>query len=482
LLVCLGLKGRIPTRPRAVLMNIIIVGAGEIGRHLATELSQGHALLESEGEKSGKKHKITVIDSDPRLVAEIQRAIDAKVICADGSTVGALGRADVANCNLFLALTSENSVNLVSSSIAKAMGVKLVMCRVHPELQRDIPIFNLGVHFNIDHLFSSERLTANELAKFIRNPDSLWVEELGGGEIEVQQVRVGPKSDGMGKSLRDLKPPARTRVAAITRNGESFVPDADAVLEEGDEVTICGNESTRLRDLAEILQKGGKRAEAVRVVIFGGGEYGFALAQMLQSWEHCRIRIFEKDEVLCQDLTERLGKTTVINADATELSALEEEQVGEVDFFVAASGSDEDNVMACLQANNLGAKKCLTIIHRAAYARAIGASGRQFGVVAAVSPREATRRYIERHLTGEKYYVVRKMMAGQVIGTDVGKKAKVAGMKVDEINWPAGSLLVGVLRGGEAIVPSPEDVIESGDHIYAMASQKALKKLLKLLH
>jgi trk system potassium uptake protein TrkA len=219
----------------------------------------------------------------------------------------------------------------------------------------------------------------------------------------------------------------------------------------------------------------------MRVVIFGGGEYGFALAQMLESWD-CRVRIFEKNETLCQELTERLSDTTVINADATVVAELEEEQVGEADFFVATSASDEDNVMTCLQAHNIGAKNCLTIIHRADYARAIGSSGRHFGVVAAVSPREATRRDIERYLTTDKYYVVKKFSAGEVIETDVAKDAKAVGMKVSEIDWPTGSVLVGLLRGLQAIVPGPEDVVEAGDRIYAMVSPKVRKKLLKLLH
>lgn len=448
-------------------MNIIIVGAGEIGRHLATELSR-------------EAHSIAVIETNPRLASELERSIDAKVICADGSSVHALAQANIGECELFLALTSDNTVNLMSASMAKAMGVETVASRVHPGLQREEWLFDFRGHFGIDHMFSSERLTAIELAKFIRNPDSLSVEELARGKIEVQQVRMSSKSDGAGTALRDLKAPERTRVAAVTRNGDSYVPDAESVLEAGDVVTIFG-EPRRLRTLAERLQKGGRRAESMRVVIFGGGEYGSALAQMLESWD-CRVRIFEKDEKLCQELTERLSDTTVINADATVVAELEEEQVGEADFFVATSGSDEDNVMTCLQAHNIGAQNCLTIIHRADYARAIGSSGRHFGVVAAVSPREATRRDIERYLTTNKYYIVKKFSAGEVIETDVAKGSKSAGSKISEIEWPAGCVLVGHLRGLQATVPGPDDTLEAGDRIYAMVSPKVRKKLLKLLH
>ena len=448
-------------------MNIIIVGAGEIGRHLATELSR-------------EAHSIAVIERDPLLASELERSIDAKVVRADGSSVQALAQANIGECELFLALTSDNTTNLMSASMAKSMGVRQVVSRVHPGLQREEWLFDFRGHFGIDHLFSSERLTAIELAKFIRNPDSIAVEELARGKIELQQVRVSSKSDAVGKTLRDLKAPERTRVVAITREGDSYVPSAEAVLEEGDVATICG-EPRKLRTLAERLQKGASSEEDLRVVIFGGGEYGFSLAQMLESWD-CRVRIFEEDPELCQELTERLGNTTVINADATVLTELEEEQVGDADFFVATSGSDEDNVMTCLQAHNLGAKNCLTIIHRADYARAISASGRHFGVLAAVSPREATRRDMERYLTTEPYHLVKRLGAGDVIETEVTAGSKAAGLHVSEVTWPQGCVLVGQLRGLQATVPGPDDVLEAGDRVYAMIAPKVRKKFLKLLH
>ena len=446
-------------------MNIIIVGAGEIGRHLSQELSKSHAL--------------SVIEVDGKLAADLEQTIDANVVKGDGNSVNALAEANVGECDLFLGLTSSNNANLMSASMAKAMGVERVIARVHPGLQREEWLFDYGGHFIIDHLFSSERLTAIELAKFIRNPDSLTVEELAQGKIELQQVRVYDKSGVVGKALRDLKLPERTRIAAISREDEHLIPNADSVLEAGDIATIFG-EPRRLRKLAASLQKTDGGLEGLKVVIFGGGEYGFSLAQMLESWD-CKVRIFESDQERCLELADRLANTTVINVDATVLAELEDEQVGEADFFVATSQSDEDNVMTCLQANNIGVKNCLTIIHRADYARAIGSSGRHFGVVAAVSPREATRRDIERYLTSDKYHVVKKLGPGQVLETRVESKSDLAGKPVGEVAWPEGVVLVGRQRGLQAEVPGPADVLEVGDILYAMVGRKALKAFVKLL-
>ena len=257
-------------------MNIIIVGAGEIGRHLAIELSR-------------KEHQVSVIESDAKRGAELEREIEGKVVIGDGSSVNTLSEANVGECELFLALTSDNTVNLISASMVKSMGVERVISRVHPGLQREEWLFDFRGHFGIDHIFSSERLAAIELAKFIRNPDSLVVEEIARGRIELQQVRVSSKSDVIGMPLKDLKFPANTRIALVSRGREHEVPNAETELQSGDIVTVFGA-PRKLRTFVEKLQKEVLTKEGPRVVVFGGGEYGFALAQMLESW-NCRVPV-----------------------------------------------------------------------------------------------------------------------------------------------------------------------------------------------
>lgn len=447
-------------------MKIIVLGAGEIGRHIATSLSR-------------VAHHIVVIEQSNMVVKELEEQIDARVLLGNGTSVETLVDAGVGDCDLFIALTSSNENNLVASSVAKNLGAKKVIARVHPGLQREEWLFNYKGHFGIDHIFSSERLSAIELAKFIRNPDSLVVEEIARGRIELQQVKVSDDNQLTGIALKDLKLPERTRIAALSRGGEHIIPSAEDRIVLGDLVTIFG-EPRNLRKLADRLQAKTGKSERLRVVVFGGGEYGFALSQMLESWD-CKVRVFEKDETRAMELTEKLSNTTILNVDGTYLAELEEEQVGQADFFVATSGSDEDNVMTCLQANNLGTKNCLTLIHRTDYAKAISTTGRHFGVMAAVSPREATLRDIERFITSDKYHIVKKLGAGNVVEVVVSPGADVAGEKVLAINWPAGFVLMAKISGVNVSVPAPTDIIEVGDTLYALVSDKALKPFLKLV-
>jgi len=447
-------------------MNIIIVGAGEIGRHLAAVLSR-------------ESHTVSVIDKDEAIVAELEHSIDAKVIHGNGSSVQALVDADVGECDLFLSLSSSNTANLVSASMARSMGAGKVVCRVHPSLQREEWLFDFKGHFGIDHLFSSERLTAVELAKYVRNPDSLAVEELARGRIELQQLRVAENCGLVGKSLRKLALPEGIRIAMVSNGKEHRVPDADSELAAGDVVTIFG-EPIKLLDVSRQLLGGRGRGERMRVVIFGGDEYGFSLAQTLEAIQ-CDVRIIEKDAVLCGKLADRLTNTTILCADATMASVLEEEQVGEADFFVATSAVDEDNVMSCLQAHTLGAATCLALIHRTDYAAVISSSGGQLGIRAAVSPREATRREIQRFITPEKFHIVQSFAGADLVEIDVARGSIAAGHMIREVDWPPGVVIVGHMRGIHAQVPGANEVLLAGDHVFAMVANGSMKRLARLL-
>ena len=201
---------------------------------------------------------------------------------------------------------------------------------------------------------------------------------------------------------------------------------------------------------------------------------------MLESW-NCRTRILERDRKRAQVLAESLEKTKVINVDATSILELREEQVGEADFFVAASGNDEDNVMTCLQAHNLGAKRCLTLIHRADYADAISANGEHLGIMAAVSPREATRNDLMRFVTSDRFHLFKQLDEGEIIEMAIPENSFVVGKRVQEISWPASVVLVALINGERAIVPGAEDVIEAGQNLYAMVAPESRKQLIKLI-
>ncbi len=448
-------------------MNIVIVGLGAIGRHLAESLTS-------------QQHSLSIIESSEGVADELDERLDAQVIWGNGSSVTTLAEADVAEADLFLALSGDDNANLVAASLAKSLGAKRTIARVHARVQREEWLYDLKTHFHIDHLFSTQRLAAIELAKYVRNPEGLLVEEIARGRIEVQQVQISPDLPVLGRPLRDLKLPDRVRIGSVQREKRLFIPTAADTLEAGDLITMFGA-PLKLSEVLPQFRNDAVPEGEVSVIIFGGGEYGFSLAQMLEGRRY-RVRIIERDEKLCRELSNMLNRTVVIHGNATSVQQLKEEQVGEADFFIAATEDDEDNVMTCLQAKNLGTKYCLTLIHRADYADVISRNSQQLQIRAAVSPREATDRDLLRYIKAERSNTVLQLAGeAEVLEAVIPAEGPLTGKKVAEVEWPEGSVLVALLHGSAAVVPGAEDVMEAGDMIYALVAAKAKSKFARLL-
>lgn len=448
-------------------MNIIILGAGEIGLHMARLLGERGCA-------------VTVIEKDERVAAEAAELLDARIVEGTGASVSTLEEAGIADCGAFFALTSSDTANLVAGSLAKALGARKAIVRVHADVQQEQWLFDFRTRFDADHLFSPARLAAVELAKYIRNPECLLVEEIARGRIELQQTRIEQADPAAGRPLRELKLPARVRVGLVQRGKDVIVPDGAEALQPGDVLTIFG--APRALEAAAAAFGAGEPPGEVRVVIFGGGGYGFALAQILEGAPRFRTRIFEPNPKRCAYLANVLQNTTLINADATSLQNLREERVGEADFFVAATGDDEDNLMTCLQAKDLGVRHCLTLVHRADYTETIQRAGERLGILGAVSPRIVTGRDLLRFATVERHHTLVELPGGvEILEFTVREGGSLEGKKVSEVRWPKGSGLVALTRGSSASVPVGEDELVAGDVIAAMVTPAARRAFLKLI-
>jgi trk system potassium uptake protein TrkA len=448
-------------------VNIIIVGAGEVGKHLAQSLST-------------QLHNITLIDHSEEVTAALHEKLDASVVIGNGTSAMVLAENNVADCELFLAITSHDNTNLAAASIAKSMGAKRTIARVHASIERGEWLFNYREHFGIDYLFSTERLAAVELAKFIRNPEGMVTEEIARGRIELQQMVVSESSKLIGRPLSSLDLPNGVRIAAIFRNKGNIIPGGKDHLEADDVVTLFG-EPARITEIKPLIDPEISHQGEQNIVIFGGGEYALALAEMLEGTT-AKIRIMEKSESECKRLSNLLQDTVIINGDATSLQQLREEQVGEADFFIAVSSDDEDNVMTCLQAKSLGTEYCLTLIHRPDIANAVYRNRERLGLLGAVSPRLASNRDLLRFVETEKFHNIAQLQANvEVIQLTIKEEAFVVGKQVSSIDWPKGGALVGLVREQLSIVPSGEDELQAGDAVYVIVTPESQKAFVKLL-
>ncbi|MDP0499010.1 MAG: Trk system potassium transporter TrkA [Verrucomicrobiota bacterium JB022] len=448
-------------------MKIVIVGAGEVGTFLSWTLS-------NEG------HDVTVIESNLERATAIDEEHNVKVIQGNGSSAGVLKKAGVDSCDCFLAMTRDDKTNLIASSLAKVLGARLVVTRNHDQTYQDNSLVNYRLHFGIDVMINPEGLSAVELAKTIRNPARVAVENFARGQIEAQRVRVDKSAKWRGRSLRDIRLPQDIRIGFIRRGEQEDVPHADTVLEEGDIVTIFGPP----HDVSRIRGKFDPHSEAstARVVILGGGETAVALIRLLSS-SRFRIRIIEKNADKCQRLAEAFPHVTIIRGDGTKLRLMEEEQVGDADYFVASTGDDENNIMAGIQAAKLGANHVQVVLNKSDYEEMLNHLRSTLGIESLVSPRLVTLNEVQRYLSKEPYIELFQFPRQQVRILEIGVKndSPAAGKALREIAWPQGSVAVALLHKYSVKVPGADDQILGGDRVVVIAREDTVPKLLRLL-
>jgi len=448
-------------------MKIIIIGAGEVGHNLCTTLSAAG-------------HNVTLIERSEARCEKLDEEQNARIINGNGSSARQLVDVDVAHCDAFLAMTSDDRTNVISCSLAKGLGAKNTIARIHDETYSDNSVINYQLHFGIDLLVNPEAICAVELAKEIRNAGRVAVENFARGQIEVQQQSVTAHSRLAGKKLKDLKLDSRIRIGYVQHEGATEVAGADTVLNAGDTVTVFGHpeELLKLRERFDPKHK----IDIARVVLFGGSETAISLIRMLTN-PRFKVRVIEKDPAKCRSLAERFPNITVIHGDATSLRLLEEEQIGNADYFVACTKDDEENILTCLQAAKLGADHVQLVINKGDYDQLLGILKTMLGIEVVVSPRQATADFMLRNLSSESTTTLAHVPGGdgEIIEVRIQHSSPCVGRKVKDMRLPSGALFVALLHKFKAKVPAADDTILAGDRVVLIVSEGQKKAVLASL-
>ena len=441
-------------------MNIVIFGAGTVGTSIAEVLCANH-------------QNVSLIDSSRAALNEVEEHLDVQTVCGSACDAITLFQAGIPSADVCLALTNLDEVNLLGASLAKAMGATRSVARLFNPAYLDFSTFDYRRHFGIDRLLSLEHLTALELAKAIRTPGLFAVENFARGGIEVQEVAVEADSKAVGVPLRELSLPPEVRVALISNGDRAVIAGADNVLQTGDHVTLIGDRD-EIDSVKRLFEH--KAPPRLNVVIAGGGEIGYNLARVLQR-RRFNVVILEADGSRCEYLAEKLNETTVLHADATSRSEMEEARVGKADIFVAATGHDEDNIVCGVEARELGSQRILSVVRRADYANVLG----KLGIDVAVSPREVMARQILGMVEGGPILARSDIAAGdaEVWEVDVAPDTPITKAPLKQIVLTQ-SLIAAIVREDYVRVPGADDQLQPGDTAVVLVQKPSVAETLKL--
>ena len=440
-------------------MNIVVLGAGNVGWSIADLLCQA-------------EHSITVVDMDSQRVAAINDQLDVRAICGSASQSSVLFQAGITSADICLAVTGVDEVNIVAASMAKSMGARRAIARVYSPVFRDLSTFDYQLHFKIDRMLSLEHLSAIELARSIRGPGSVVVEQFARGELQVEELIVGQQGELTQSPVRELGLPSNVRIGTIQREKKMWIATADDQFQVGDRVTMFARPSDMLK--VKAFFKMADRT-AKRIVIGGGGETGLHLARVLES-EVFKVTVIEQDEQRSQVLANLLDKATVILGDASGRDFLEELRVATADVFVACTGDDEVNMMLGVEASDLGAKQVLAVIGKPDYESVLD----RLGIDKAVSERSVMAKQIMSYLNEGVLLSRAKLPGGliNIIEMDVVQGAPITESAIKDLGLPERCLLVAIVQHEQVRVPAADDKLQPGDSAVVIVEDDVMEKCL----
>lgn len=450
-------------------MNIIVVGCGKVGYLIASQLS-------------AENHHVTVIDKRDAALRRADEALHVLSVKGSGASIETLHSAGISDSEMLIAVTGEDELNIICCLMAKTLGVKYTVARIRdPEYSREASL--LQEQIGLGRIINPELTAAREISRLIRFPDAVHVDAFAQGKAEMVGFKVHEQDGISGVPLSQLsaKLPKNLLFCAIERGETFIIPRGDSSLENGDVAYIMA-ERTNSSKFFRML--GRKKMRAKDVMIAGGGRLAVYLARRLDS-VGIRVIIIEQNEDKCRSLSELLPFATIVNGDGTDIDTMHEENVAGMDYFVAVTDRDEENIFAAINAKKGGAKRAVVKINKGNFASVMPS----LGLECVITPKELVVSYIIRYVRGlvnsegSEILTLYKVMGGQAETMEflVRENADFIGVPLKQVKFKRDLLLCAIVRDGELIIPGGDDCVMLGDHIIIIAAGLIVKDINDIL-
>ena len=447
-------------------MKIVIVGAGEVGYHIANRL-----VLE--------KKDVVVIDKNPAAIRRVSENIDAQVILGSGSSPVVLEKAGVTGADMLLAVTDSDETNLVACLMTQAISPSTKkMARIrgadfdefHDTFREKAP--------HIDTIINPEVEVVKKIEKLMSVPGAVDVGEFADGRVKFIGISLGEDPDLTGIRLADLStrtPGFWPLITGIIRNEQLIIPRGNDKLMAGDTVYFVSEEN-KLLDMLALFNK---QADPVRhVLIVGGGRIGYKLAGLLDK-KSINTKIIEKDPNRCVELAEKLNRVVVLQGDGSDQGLLNEENIKDMDVVVSATDDEETNILVSLLAKQMGAGKTITKLAKFSYFPVMTS----IGLDLVVSPRLSAINSIIQHVRRGKVISAMAIRGEQAefMEAEALETSDIIKKPLKKISFPKGTLVASIIRGDTVIIPTGESIIEPNDRIIIFLRRQDISKIEKIL-
>ncbi|KAF3363033.1 Trk system potassium uptake protein TrkA-like protein 1 [Chlamydiales bacterium STE3] len=446
------------------MLNIVIIGAGTLGRYIATLLSKDN-------------HNIIVVDKDKRKLEEISWNTDVATRHGDGTDWQLFDDLLEAFPNFLLALTNDDAVNLVACSIAKQLGYPGTFARIHDNRFLNKTRLDFSHVFHVDHFIAPELLVANEMIKSVVGKGAYAFDFFAHGAVQLCTFRMPAQWNTHRRALKDLQLPEGVMIGIIYReskNGDQIIfPHGEDVILPGDEVTFIG-ETEAMEGVPLFLDNPAKSVSSV--VVIGGSFTAVQLTKLLEK-RNVSVRIIEKSYERCQSLAEQVPHATILNGDGLDLEFLKSQRVSQSDLVVACTSQDELNLMICMVAKEIHCKDVLMVLSNPSYLPILD----KLEVRHVISPYIVAANRILSNVYAETINSLVSLYENraEVIEVKVSMDSQVIGIPISDLGplLPKDFLIAMIQNRGRLMVANGNRIISPGDTVIVVMSPKHMADL-----
>ena len=445
-------------------MNILIVGAGQVGQFLSERLS-----LEG--------HDVTLLDRDQGHLTEAQDRLNVMTVLGNGASAESMEQAGIKDMDIVMAVTDFDEVNILACLLAREYGVHRRIARIKSIDYQSHGAVLSKEKLGIDLMINPDDAVADELANLAGRAGTFDVAEFVEGKIQFLGYRITEQSPLCNLTLRELGEISgmyRFVVVAITRQGQTIIPRGDDTIQVGDSIFIFAHkeELPAIQYLLKIEQEPKRKSR--RAFILGGGRIGLRLARNLED-RHFNVRLVERDPERCETLSAKLQKTMVIQAEGADIRTLLDEGVGEADVFIAVTENDETNILCSLLCRHHGTQRTLALVSRPELLDLAPS----LGIDACVSPRLSAAGAILKYVRRGDVISLAAVEGSnsEVLEILIKEKSPILGTPLKDLHIPRGAIIGAIVRGNNYEIADGDSCLKVGDRVLVFALPTALAKV-----
>lgn len=446
-------------------MRIIIAGAGDVGFHLANLLSIEH-------------FDIVLIDMDQEVLDYAGSHLDVLTIKGDCSSPSVLNQAKVKGADLFIAVTTSESTNLISSILGKKLGAKKTIARIDNREYLSHASQTLFESLGVDTILSPKTLAAQEIKKLVDMCSFSDHVEFENGKLLLVGLilrRNAPILDCPLQDIKFLQTNTHLRPIAILRGTETIIPRGNTILKKNDHVYFI-TQRFNVEKLETYL--GQEKASIKNIMIIGGESLGAYTAKILESEFNVTLVVKSKKRAL--ELAEYLNKTLIIHGDYSNTEMLIEEGLSDMDAFIALTSNSETNIITSLTAKKKGVFKTIAQVENSEYIHL----SQEFGINSLINKKLIAAGEIFRFVRKGKVEVIANLhgVDAEIIEFIAPKNSKITKKEIKDLSFPRNAFIGGVIRGEGGIIPMGDFKINAEDKVIVFALPSAIPRLEKLFN